>query len=389
MGAQIKTNTETAPLNILLVDDSETCRLTLKFSLESFLPAASQILEAPNGAVALEILKRSTFPIHCVLLDVQMPPPSGPEMIEPIHSITPDTCIIMVTGSNDMQTALQCMQAGAEDYIVKSHFTAESLGRSVRYAFERKHARTERNKLQEALKREHELTEMQKHFIKLVSHEFRTPLSIISSASQLLRQIPSNNEALPLKRLNKIDRAVERLVNLMNDVTLLTKTESELFLGVPQNFNLRALVAQIEQNFKDSLGTNRITYHGDALPECIYGNVILTEHTLSNVIGNALKYSGPESQVEVLVAQRLNALELLIQDSGAGMNMDDLAQAGDKFFRAQHTQHIAGTGVGLYLAQQFMKIMGGALYICSEEGKGTTVKLVFPMQETSTTSIAA
>jgi signal transduction histidine kinase len=240
---------------------------------------------------------------------------------------------------------------------------------------ERHRASLENYRLNEALARERELSNAQKEFIHLVSHEFRTPIAIISGASQLLAaKAPELHKGAGASQFKKIDDAVKRLVGLLDNVLRLSLVEEGKEVFAPDMFDMVEAVQGVVECFDENrmdceLGQGPIHYFGDKR---------LVEYALHNVIGNGLKFSPADEKVSVRLSLQPNGIEIVVTDKGAGMSAEAIARAGEKFHRDKRTSHIEGTGLGLHLTRRFIEYHSGEIRFESEPGQGTTVRLLLP-----------
>jgi signal transduction histidine kinase len=239
--------------------------------------------------------------------------------------------------------------------------------------------------LKEALKHEQEMRKMQNDFVALVSHEFKTPLQIIDSTRELLtRRIKSHNiadESLD-KGLERIKSGIKRMSSLISSTLNLAKMESgESEIRVERSlFNLKEFITDILEKHM-TLATNkniRILTKIDELPESFNGDSKLLEHSITNIISNAIKYSKNNSVVKVLAKADSQKIALRVIDQGIGIPKDDLTNIGKKFFRAKNTLSVAGTGIGLYLTKHFIELHGGNVLIESEVDVGTSITVILP-----------
>lgn len=367
-----------APLHILVVDDQDFDRKMIHARLREVAPDDMLLVEADSGDAAINAITSTPTPFDCVLLDMNLPDIHGVDLTTMILGIRPEVAIIMITVEADMDKALKCLKAGAEDFLIKGEYTNMGLYRAVRYAIERRRASLENFRLNQALAKERELSAAQKEFIHLVSHEFRTPIAIISGALQLIEaKAPELKTTTAASQFQKIEHALARLVGLLDNVLRLSLVEEgkEVFSPTVLDMN------QIIVTALDYFDAQRITYQPSEKPVLYCGDARLIEYALHNVIGNGLKYSPLESKVAIALTLLPNGLEIAVKDCGPGMSPEMIARAGEKFYRDSKTSHIEGTGLGIHLAQRFMGYHQGKLTFESEEEKGTTVRLFFPHSE--------
>lgn len=241
--------------------------------------------------------------------------------------------------------------------------------------------------LKEALKEEKNMRQMQNEFVALVSHEFKTPLQIIDSTRELLsRKIKSlkvENESID-KSLDKIKSGIQRMNGLIHSTLNLAKMESGTNNKITlerAEFDLKAFVLDIiEKNSNLAQNKNiQVKMNINDLPETFYADSKLLDHSLTNIISNAIKYSKNDSTVKVLAKSGSKKLLIKVIDQGIGIPQDDLKNIGQKFFRAKNSLAVAGTGIGLYLTKYFIELHGGDVLIESEVNVGTSVTAVLPI----------
>ncbi len=371
------------PLHLLVVDDQDFDRAMVCARLREVAPADTIIVEASCGEEALATIKNTAARFDCVLLDMNLPDIHGAELTPMLLGLQKDLSIVMITVEADMDKALACLKAGAQDFLIKGEYSNAGLYRAVRYAMQRQTAAMENIRLSAELEREREVSAMQKDFIHLVSHEFRTPLAIISGAMQMLAaKAPELKEGIGAPQFAKVNAAIVRLVGLLDNVLRLSQVEEGKEVFVPVMFDMREALQLVAENFD----ANRLEIADAAMPVHYFGDQRLVEYAIHNVVGNAIKYSPAEARVSIVIHTLPHAIEMVVTDKGAGMSADMIARAGEKFHRDSKTSHIEGTGLGIHLAKRFMEFHGGSLVFESEVGQGTTVRMVFPYEATALVS---
>lgn len=279
--------------------------------------------------------------------------------------------------------------------IIADQF-AISLDRaaSIEKVMTTNHALMEKTaQLKEALKQEQEMRKMQNDFVALVSHEFKTPLQIIDSTREVLsRKMKSQNvfdESIQ-KSLDRIKSGVTRMGSLITSTLNLAKMESgESQIKLERvTFDLKKFVEDIiEKNMPLAVNKNiKLLIKIDDLPQDFSGDPKLLEHSVTNVISNAIKYSRNDTSVKILAKSNNEKVGLRVIDQGIGIPKEDLKNIGKKFFRAGNTLAVAGTGIGLYLSKYFIELHGGDLLIESEMNVGSTFTLVLPKTPSQTTN---
>ena len=109
------------------------------------------------------------------------------------------------------------------------------------------------------------------------------------------------------------------------------------------------------------------------------GDTRLMDHVLTNLISNAVKYSGSDPRLDIRACRQDQAVQFIIRDNGVGIPKEELKRVGDRFFRASTSTGIQGTGIGLNLVDELVKMHGGAFRIDSEVGEWTEVTVSVPV----------
>ena len=240
--------------------------------------------------------------------------------------------------------------------------------------------------LKDALKEEQKMRQMQNEFVALVSHEFKTPLQIIDSTRELLtRKLKSLNvsdESID-KSLEKIKSGIQRMNGLIHSTLNLAKMEnSENAIKVTREvFDFKKFILDIiEKNSNLATTKNiKILTKLDELPSGFNADPKLLEHSFTNIISNAVKYSKNDTTVKIAAKANDKKIAIRITDQGMGIPKEDLSSVGTKFFRAKNTLSVAGTGIGLYLTKHFVELHGGNVLIESEVDVGTSVTITLPI----------
>ncbi|MCE3006312.1 MAG: response regulator, partial [Rickettsiales bacterium] len=266
------------PLRVLAVDDDRTYGQILMAMLQSILPETSVIEHVNSGAQAMLKLHEENQHYDCILLDLNLPDSRGLNIAQECFKNFPDLAVLMLTAESDPETAMRSLQAGAEDYLIKGEFTQAGLARAIRYATQRKAAQRDQRLLSKALADQRALNELQSDFIRLVSHEFRTPLGIISTSMQLLEhRIPQEMKSQGMRQFEKVREAVKRLTRLMDNVLLLNQMQDGKLHFQPIAFDFAQLFDRVVAEFRRNMGEHRVCVEGGSLPEHFFGDQYLME----------------------------------------------------------------------------------------------------------------
>ena len=235
--------------------------------------------------------------------------------------------------------------------------------------------------LETELAKEREINGLQRQFVSMVSHEFRTPLAIIDgSAQRLLRRLHALNPERAGEALHKIRRSVSRLTDLMESVLNAARLEEGRIDYVPEPCNLNEIVREICESYSEVYPDHRIDMAIDDLPEHIVADSKLIRQVVSNLTSNAVKYSpaGTTIHVQGSVDAANDDAVISVKDEGVGIPKSEIDQLCGRFFRASTSTGIAGSGIGLHLVRHFIAMHGGRMEVESVEGEGSTFTVRLP-----------
>jgi two-component system, OmpR family, sensor kinase len=234
--------------------------------------------------------------------------------------------------------------------------------------------------LEERLAHERHLTQLQRNFVSMASHEFRTPLTIIDGHAQ--RMIKTKDRLAPeeiAERGGKIRAAVLRMTSLMDNLL----NSSRLFDGGaglyyhPVEIDLAMLLHDVCQLHREIAPHAQIreNFTGARLP--VIGDAKLLFQVFSNLLSNAIKYSPGAGAITIGVAVEAGEVVVVVEDRGIGIPPQDRERLFTRYARGSNVSGIVGTGIGLYLAKMVIDLHHGAIAVESREGEGSrfTVRL--------------
>jgi PAS domain S-box-containing protein len=238
----------------------------------------------------------------------------------------------------------------------------------------------------DALDKERELSALQRQFVSMVGHEFRTPLAVIDgNAQRLLRRRNDIQTEQLTAGADKIRLSVKRLTDLMETVLNAARLEAGAIDFNPQPCDPVEMIADICANYREVNPNYRIIASLDDLPRQFSMDAKLMRQVISNLVSNAIKYSADGSHVWVDGLQTGDgAITISVRDEGLGIPEAELERLFERFFRASTSTGIAGTGIGLNMAKTLVDMHGGSMDVVSKEGHGTTFWVHIPMQSVQT-----
>ena len=234
-----------------------------------------------------------------------------------------------------------------------------------------------KNKLQIAnidQQKEIELTEAKLNFFTNISHEFRTPLTlIISPLKELLENENLSKKAQ--KNLNFIDRNTNRLLNLINQLLDFRKADHNLLRLDVSYGNFVRFSNEVFLYFKESAKAKNIKYKFKPIKDEIQFPFDRNkmEIVLCNFISNAIKYSNEGGKIVVKIDSDDQYCIISIKDNGIGMNQEDVEKIFDRFFqiKSANTARLVGSGIGLFFSKKIIDLHHGTIFVKSEIDKGT------------------
>ncbi len=222
-----------------------------------------------------------------------------------------------------------------------------------------------------------------RNFIQNVSHELKTPLTVIQGHAAKMGDAPDDREGWQASRRIIADEA-KRLTQLVDNLLTLARLESPSFTLDRAPLNFGALLEEAILQMSDLVEQRKLAISLNAAPGLprLSGDRARLKQVVLNLIDNAIKYTPPGGALNVTIAvdDKTQQLVCSVQDTGEGIPAEDLPYIFDKLYRARRPKGrpVEGSGLGLTLAQQIIRAHGGDISAQSEVGKGSTFKFTLP-----------
>jgi two-component system phosphate regulon sensor histidine kinase PhoR len=230
------------------------------------------------------------------------------------------------------------------------------------------------------------LESLRRDFVANASHELRTPIAAVRSATETLRAGALHDPPAAARFVDIIDRNAMRLQSLVEDMLDLSKLESNEFKLKRERVELSNVVPIVLALFRERAEKKgvRLTAELPETPLAVEGDARALEHVLSNLVDNAVKYC--PSGTKIVVSARLedDRVRLAVSDSGNGIPSEHLPRLFERFYRvdAGRSRELGGTGLGLSIVKHMVEAMHGAVSVQSEVGKGSTFAVLLGSAKT-------
>lgn len=244
---------------------------------------------------------------------------------------------------------------------------------------ELEHATSELNN---ALLQEQHMRKMKSHFVSVTSHQFRTPLAIIQSNSDLLNFIADESEAKTKERLKRytgyISKEIVRMTELMDDVLVLGKVSAGKMTVLKTKQNINHLINEIAAQFNEIQSDDRtLEIESNGLQRDVQIDIKLMHHSLTNIVSNAFKYSKSKNP-QISINYRASVVSISIQDFGIGIPNEELVNLFQPFHRAKNAVGVPGSGLGLAIAKDYIELNGGTITVESKLNEGSCFLINIP-----------
>lgn len=418
-------------LRVLVVDDEESLLAVLTQVLRR---NGYDVTAAASGEEAWEIFQNNPFSL--VITDIVMKKMSGIDLLKKIKEISPETQVIIITSYASLDTVVTALRSGAYDYLLKPFEDLEVIKAVTTRAVEKIKLISENKQLVEnlneeiaehkrtaqELKRAKELADSsnraKSEFLANMSHEFRTPLShIIGFTEILINKKYGDYNKDQEKYLNYVLSSSQHLLKLLNDILDLSKVENGKMEFNPSQINLKILIENSMNMFKEKATEHNIVLSSDIdnAPETINADERKLQQIIYNLLSNAVKFTPDNGRVSLAARKvvckirkrlkqadaqslnnseelakdsseiknnRVNCVEISVNDTGIGIQSENLKRVFNRFEQIDgsvNRKH-KGTGLGLSLTSALVKLHGGKIWAESKgKDRGSNFRFIIPV----------
>lgn len=218
-------------------------------------------------------------------------------------------------------------------------------------------------------------------FISNVSHEMKTPISVIKNYAELL-QLDHVSEEQRKEYAESIENASRRLADLISNILKLNKLENQRIRPETAVYDVSRQLCDCILQFEDAWSQKELELETEIEDTAwIRGDASLLELVWNNLISNAVKFTEPGGTLKITLTSDEEKVRVLVADTGCGMDEDSIRHIFDKFYQGDTSHSKEGNGLGLALVKRVLELMDGEIAVVSEKGKGSTFTVTLPLAE--------
>jgi two-component system phosphate regulon sensor histidine kinase PhoR len=215
-----------------------------------------------------------------------------------------------------------------------------------------------------------------------ISHEFRTPLAGIKAMAETLRNGTIDDKDTAIDFLTRIDDEVERLTQIVAELTELSRIETgqaELRL---EPVKLNQIIEEVITQLSPQMERQQLSINKELVADMpsVQADKERIRQTIVNLVHNAIKFTDPGGRITIATQIRDDSVIVDISDTGIGISKNDLPHVFERFYKGDRARSGGGTGMGLAIAKHVVEAHGGIIQVQSEEGKGSTFSFSLPLK---------
>lgn len=353
-------------LRVLLIEDNPGDAMLVRERLTDIRGTPFRCTAVDTLEEGLQACEADTYDV--VLLDLNLPDSNGLGTVDELRKCVPTVPLVILTGMDDLDTAVEALRRGADDYLSKSDLSTETLRRTLTYAVERRKLRLS---LESAVRARDQL-------LGVVSHDLRNHLMAFGAGLHLMRAT-QNDPAKQEKRIEQMQRATDTMKRLLADLLDLAALEQGA-LGVrPELEPAHGLLEAAHKTFQAAAERRGIALQLQSPAEevVVRADRERVVQVIGNFVGNALRHTPEGGTVTLGCEPGADRATFFVKDTGSGIPEADRVRLFDRFFRGSAARG-EGLGLGLAIAKGLVEAHGGRIQVQSEEGHGSTFLFTLP-----------
>lgn len=351
---------------ILCVDDE----IDNVDALERLFRKKYQVLKATSAQSALEILEKNHENISVIISDQRMPEMSGVELFAVTQKKYPEAIRILLTGYTDLESVISAINEGQIYRYLTKPWEPLDLQNTVEHAVERyrigRELAARSRELEIAYQELKTLDQAKSHFMILINHELKTPLTSILSFSALLAESQLADEDKLM--VNRIQKSADRLKNLVDDVLLITRAETGQLKIEKQGIVIHTLEDLMSEEMLKLKESKNIEIETQFISQAALADGRLLKQILKRLLHNALKFSTENKTITLTTSHQSGSIQFLIKNEGPKISNKIIQKIMNPFFTDEDIMHHStGMGLGLSVSQAILKAHGSQLTIQNTE----------------------
>lgn len=386
---------------ILCVDDENIITDALKDQLDNEFGSDFVIETSEEGTDAVEFcteLIEDSIDLPVVIVDYIMPGMKGDELLEKIHSISPETLTILLTGQANLEGVTRAINtADLYRYIAKP-WDQDDLVMTVKEAIKSYYSAREielknkelselnvslEEKVEQRTKQLSELNATKDKFFSIIAHDLKNPFNALMGFSSLLiDSFDEYNDEEKLDLIQTMSDASENAYKLLENLLEWSRSQTGSIKWNPEEISIDNITQETISVLENAAFNKKISLQA-IVPDntIVYADSNMITTVIRNLVSNSIKYTLNGGEIKIYSSQEEGILEITIEDNGVGIRKEDL----DKLFRidvnfsTNGTNSEPGTGLGLILCREFVVKNGGKIWVESEQGIGSKFKFTLPI----------
>jgi two-component system phosphate regulon sensor histidine kinase PhoR len=227
------------------------------------------------------------------------------------------------------------------------------------------------------------LQTMRRELVGNISHELRTPLAGIKAIVETLQDGAISDKKVAGDFLSSIDTEVDRMMQMVTELTELSRIESGRGDLKPEMVNLNLLAEDVIARFKPQAERKSVAMSADLSTDIplVQADKDRIYQVITNLVHNAIKFTPQNGKVNISAELSENSVLMKVSDTGIGISAEDLPRIFERFYKADKARAGEGAGLGLAIAKHVIQAHGGNIWVESEEGKGSTFFFTLPLKQ--------
>lgn len=365
-------------LNILLVEDNHPDAILIGKHLSKIEKPRLSLCHVSTCKEAIRCLKGEKFDV--ILLDLSLPDSFQLDTVKKISTEAENTAIIILTGLDDEQMALDSLREGAQDYLVKNEVNPVVLKKAICYAIERK---KQLQQIKDLVNRLVDSNRKLENYARQISHDLKQPLQTILGSGKLIGYLEENASENIRRLLDMLINSAEKMNGMIEELLSLCRIEGE---EKKEWLDCEKVITEVLELLDEQIRARgaKITVNFPAKyrPVVVYYNEVQLERVWQNLISNAIKYVPQDRKPEVVITaeKQPNQWLFMISDNGIGIKETDYKKIFLANQRLSEGEGMAkGSGMGLAICKQIIERNGGKIWVQSSICQGSTFFFTIPI----------